>query len=93
MNVCDHGLGIPAADVPHVFDTFYRVRREGRAGRPRGTGIGLAICKGFVEAHGGTIGVESIVGEGSTFTFTLPITVMPDPPLTLSAAVEERIAR
>jgi len=73
VSVHDGGFGIPAADVPHVFDTFYRVRRDGRARRIGGTGIGLAICKGFVEAHGGTISVVSTSGQGSTFAFTLPI--------------------
>jgi two-component system, OmpR family, sensor histidine kinase KdpD len=80
VRVADHGFGIPPEDVPHVFDTFYRVRREGRAGRIGGTGIGLAICKGFVEAHGGAIAVASVVGQGSTFTFTLPITPAPAAP-------------
>jgi len=77
VRVTDHGFGIPPADLPHVFDTFYRVKREGRARRIGGTGIGLAICKGFVEAHGGTIAVASVVGHGSTFTFTLPLTPAP----------------
>ncbi len=76
VQVRDHGFGIPADDLPRVFDTFYRVRREGRARRISGTGIGLAICKGFIEAHGGTIGAISVVGQGSTFTFTLPLTPM-----------------
>ncbi len=77
MRVVDHGFGIPQGDVPHVFDTFYRVKREGRARRIGGTGIGLAICKGFIEAHGGTIAVASAVGQGSTFTFTLPLSPVP----------------
>ncbi len=77
VRVTDHGFGIPPTDVPHVFDTFYRVKREGRARRIGGTGIGLAICKGFIEAHGGTIAVASVVGQGSTFTFTLPLTPVP----------------
>lgn len=81
VSVTDHGFGIPAEDLSHVFDTFYRVRREGRARRIGGTGIGLAICKGFVEAHGGTISVTSAVGEGSTFAFTLPITPLPVTPV------------
>lgn len=80
VSVADRGPGISATDLPHVFDTFYRVRRTGRAGTIHGTGIGLAICKGFVEAHGGTITVASRVGEGSTFTFTLPITPTPEVP-------------
>lgn len=80
VRVVDHGFGIPEPDVPYVFDTFYRVRSERRARRVSGTGIGLAICKGFVEAHDGTITVESVVGQGSTFTFTLPITALPTAP-------------
>ncbi|MGI8688337.1 MAG: ATP-binding protein [Thermomicrobiales bacterium] len=77
VQVADHGFGIPPEDVPHVFDTFYRVTREGRARRIGGTGIGLAICKGFIEAHGGTITVASVVGHGSTVTFTLPLSPVP----------------
>ncbi|MDQ2783865.1 MAG: DUF4118 domain-containing protein [Chloroflexota bacterium] len=77
VQVADQGFGIPSEDVPHVFDTFYRVKREGRARRIGGTGIGLAICKGFIEAHGGTIAVASAVGHGSTFTFTLPLSPAP----------------
>jgi signal transduction histidine kinase len=79
--VTDQGFGIPPEDLPYVFDTFYRVRREGQARRIGGTGIGLAICKGFVEAHGGTITVVSTVGSGSTFAFTLPITPLPIAPV------------
>jgi two-component system, OmpR family, sensor histidine kinase KdpD len=74
--VADRGFGILAADLPHVFDTFYRVRRSGQERRVAGTGIGLAICKGFVEAHGGTIGVESRAGQGTTFCFSLPVTAV-----------------
>lgn len=77
VRVIDHGFGIPAGNLPRVFDMFYRVPREGRARRIGGIGIGLAICKGFVEAHGGTIEVASAVGEGSTFTFTLPMMPLP----------------
>jgi two-component system sensor histidine kinase KdpD len=89
VRVVDHGYGIPPADVPHVFDPFYRVRRDGPARRIRGSGIGLAICKGFVEAHGGTIAVESVVGQGSTFTFTLPMAQVP----VVAAARERRDGR
>lgn len=86
VRVEDRGFGIPPEDLPHVFDTFYRVRREGWARRIGGTGIGLAICKGFVEAHGGTIHATSAPGEGSTFAFTLPITPLPVAPVTAPRA-------
>jgi signal transduction histidine kinase len=69
VSVADNGPGIPAADLPHVFTRFYRSRRTART---KGTGLGLAIAEGIVRAHGGRIWVESTVGEGSTFHFTLP---------------------
>lgn len=68
--VRDEGPGIPAAKVPRLFEKFYRANEGGRVA---GTGIGLTIAKGLVEAHGGRIGVESREGEGTTFRFTLPI--------------------
>jgi signal transduction histidine kinase len=68
--VADTGEGISAADVPHVFERFYRADRA-RAGS--GTGLGLAIAKAWVEAMQGTIGVESTLGRGSRFWFTLPV--------------------
>lgn len=68
--VRDTGCGIPATDLPHVFDRFWQARRGGAV---RGHGLGLAIAQGIVKAHGGRIWVESIVGEGSTFYFTLPL--------------------
>ena len=68
--VADTGPGIAPTDVPHLFDPFYR---GGTDRRIPGTGIGLAICRGFVEAHGGQIRVRSQVGEGTVFSFTLPI--------------------
>lgn len=67
--VADRGEGIPAEDLPRVFERFFR-RDEGR---PTGTGLGLWISRGLVEAHGGTLTASSRVGEGSTFAFTLPI--------------------
>ncbi len=69
--VHDDGPGIPLAYQPHLFEKFYRA--PGKAREP-GSGIGLAICKGLVEAHGGTIWVASMPGAGTTFTFTLPVT-------------------
>lgn len=70
--VCDTGAGIPAEELPHLFDEFYQVDRSLHR-RHGGAGLGLAISKHFVEAHDGRIWVESEVGVGSTFTFTLPI--------------------
>ncbi len=64
--VSDDGPGIPPEDLPHVFDRYWKSRSRA------GTGLGLAIARGIVDAHGGKIRVESRVGEGSTFTFTLP---------------------
>ncbi|MGH7345397.1 MAG: ATP-binding protein, partial [Candidatus Rokuibacteriota bacterium] len=72
VRVSDTGLGIPARDLPHVFDKFYRV--QSRATRDiAGTGLGLAITKTIVESVGGRIIVESLEGAGTTFTVTLPV--------------------
>lgn len=68
--VADTGAGIPAKDVAHVFDRFWQAQKAGR----RGAGLGLTIVKGIVEAHGGRIWVESGLGRGSTFFFTIPTT-------------------
>lgn len=78
FKVEDNGLGIPANDLPFVFDKFFRVKTEDRADI-HGTGLGLAICKSVIEKHGGSIWVESQHGEGSTFTFTLPLASAPLP--------------
>jgi signal transduction histidine kinase len=67
--VRDTGAGIAADQVPHIFGRFWQARRTDR----RGLGLGLAIAKGIVEAHGGTIWVESVLGTGSDFVFTVPI--------------------
>jgi two-component system NtrC family sensor kinase len=69
--VTDTGVGIPASARPHIFDKFYRV--QGPATREvEGVGLGLAAVKSIVERHGGQVFVESRVGHGSTFRFTLP---------------------
>ncbi|MBX6772494.1 MAG: DUF4118 domain-containing protein [Chloroflexi bacterium] len=72
MTVADNGPGIPPADLPRVFDAFYRGRSRGNSS-PRGTGLGLAVARGLVEAHGGTMTVASLPGGGTTFTLTLPL--------------------
>ncbi len=71
IRVSDTGIGIDDDDLPHVFDEFYRSRRA-REFAPEGTGLGLSIARAVVEAHGGQIGVDSIPGQGTTFTVTLP---------------------
>jgi len=71
--VRDTGIGIPAEDVPRIFERFYRVDKS-RTGS--GTGLGLSIAKHIVEAHGGKIWAESVEGRGSTFFFSTPITIV-----------------
>ncbi len=69
FTVSDTGCGIPPEHLPHVFDRFWQVRR---GASQRGTGLGLAISRGIVEAHGGSMDVESEAGRGSTFRFKVP---------------------
>ena len=69
LSVSDTGPGISPTDVPLVFERFWQGKREGRGS----AGLGLAIAKGIVEAHGGRIWLESEVGQGTTFFFTLPV--------------------
>jgi signal transduction histidine kinase len=69
FSVRDNGPGIRAEDLAHVFDWFWHAPRQGRTG----VGLGLAITKGIVEAHRGSVLVESVPGSGSTFSFTIPI--------------------
>lgn len=70
LAVADTGVGIPEADLPHIFDRFYRVERPGTA--IRGTGLGLAIVARLVEQMHGTIAVSSVVGKGTTVTVEFP---------------------
>ena len=70
LRVVDHGPGIPVSERERIFDQFYRVER-GR--RTEGTGMGLAICRGIVQAHGGTLRVETTPGGGASFVLTLPV--------------------
>jgi signal transduction histidine kinase len=67
--VADTGPGIPWEHQPHLFDRFWQARPAGRAG----AGLGLPIVKGIVEAHGGEVSVKSVPGQGSSFSFTIPI--------------------
>jgi len=72
VSVTDTGLGIPTDEIEHVFERFRRVR-SGAAQSIPGTGLGLTIVKQIVEMHGGKIWVESAVGHGSAFHFTVPL--------------------
>ncbi|HEY5999845.1 MAG TPA: ATP-binding protein [bacterium] len=72
IQVIDHGIGIPREHLPRLFERFYRVDRS-RSRSLGGTGLGLAIVKHIAQAHGGTVGVASEPGTGSTFTITLPL--------------------
>jgi len=69
VRVIDVGEGIPADHLPHIFTKFYR---RGSGERRSGTGLGLHICKGIIEAHGGALVVEKSDATGTTFAFTLP---------------------
>ena len=68
VTVLDRGPGIAPEDVGHVFDRYWQAKSASRAG----AGLGLAIVKGIIEAHGGRVHVESAVGHGASFVFTLP---------------------
>jgi signal transduction histidine kinase len=70
--VTNRGRGIAPEDLPRVFNRFER-SREAKAGRAPGLGLGLFICKGIIEAHGGRIWAESTPGETTSFHFTLPL--------------------
>jgi signal transduction histidine kinase len=69
FEVADTGPGIPPAERRHIFEPYWSAERNGT----KGTGLGLFIARGMVEAHGGTLSVDSEPGRGTTFRFTLPI--------------------
>ncbi|MGQ9867001.1 MAG: response regulator [Pseudanabaenaceae cyanobacterium] len=97
ISVIDQGMGIAPADIPKVFEKFKQVG-DTLTNKPQGTGLGLPIAKEIVEHHRGQLGADSVLGQGSTFWFTLPVpqtTVMPapaTPPTAVSApAVVPRV--
>ncbi len=73
ISVADRGPGIPPGEEQRIFDKFYRTGPK----RTRGVGLGLAICRGIVEAHGGRIWVENRPDGGASFRFTLPVSGEP----------------
>jgi signal transduction histidine kinase len=69
FTVADTGIGLAPEAIPNVFDRFWQADRASRAG----AGLGLAIVKGIVDAHAGSVWVESEQGKGTTFCFTVPV--------------------
>jgi signal transduction histidine kinase len=80
MAVTDRGMGIYAAEIPKIFDDFYRVDQRLNAPQQGGMGLGLTLARHIVHAHGGSISVHSDVGKGSTFSVALPIPAVDTPP-------------
>jgi signal transduction histidine kinase len=72
LSVRDRGIGIPAADLPHIFDRFHRARNVDDR-QFSGMGLGLFICRAIVQEHGGAIAVESVPGDGTIFSVTFPL--------------------
>ena len=71
VSVIDNGIGIPARDLPHIFERFYQVEAHNTR-HHGGMGLGLSVARVMVKLHGGEIWVESMEGRGSNFTFMLP---------------------
>jgi two-component system phosphate regulon sensor histidine kinase PhoR len=74
VKVSDTGVGIAPEDLPRIFERFYKADRARGSG---GTGLGLAVVKHTVEAHGGTVSAQSELGHGSTFSFSIPAASLP----------------
>ena len=72
VSVADEGIGVSSELHEKIFDRFYQAGNHG-SGKRNGTGLGLSICRGIIEAHGGRIWVESKVGKGASFSFSIPI--------------------
>lgn len=77
VSVRDTGIGIPANDLARIFDEFYQSDMQATHQRRRGSGLGLTISRKLIEAHGGRIMAESVVGQGSIFSFTMPSIAQP----------------
>lgn len=84
VDVRDHGIGVPPEHLQHIFERFYRAANTVQAG-VQGTGLGLSVVDGLIRAHGGVVWAESVWGEGSTFSFALPV-----PPYAVTAYQQAR---
>ena len=73
ISVADTGEGIPSSDLPHIFDRFYRADKSRTDADGASSGLGLAIAKALVEAHGGKISASSVLGNGTRFEIELPV--------------------
>jgi two-component system sensor histidine kinase/response regulator len=89
VSVRDTGIGIAPEHLPLIFEEFRQVAV--RRGQKQGSGLGLSICCKLIEAHGGRIWVESTLGQGSTFTFTLPCAIEPKPARRAPSTEDEQI--
>jgi signal transduction histidine kinase len=74
VHICDHGIGIPSHAIPQLFQRFYRADNV-LAQQISGIGVGLFVVKEIIDLHGGQIDIDSVEGQGSTFTVTLPLAV------------------
>lgn len=90
ISIQDHGLGIAPADIPHIFEPFYRSRAAVEA-NIHGSGLGLKLVQQIVDAHHGHTTVESTLGEGTTFTITLPIDGGPNPTRPIEKLLSKRL--
>jgi signal transduction histidine kinase len=85
IEVIDHGIGIPRHAQEKIFEKFYRVE-DPLVHNTKGSGLGLALVRSMIQAHGGAVSVESMPGEGSRFTLSLPLVARPQLPAHLSTA-------
>jgi two-component system cell cycle sensor histidine kinase PleC len=92
MQVADTGIGIAEEDLPRVGRPFEQIENQ-HSKVHQGSGLGLALSKSLVEMHGGTLRIDSVLGKGTTVSFTLPAVAVAEPdPTTLSAAEYESLA-
>jgi signal transduction histidine kinase len=91
IEVSDTGVGIAPADQARVFEKFQQVG-DTLTGKPKGTGLGLTICRDIVAHHGGTLTLASVPGQGSTFTIALPTAAAPATPVGPASSTPERLA-